>query len=1138
MATMLGSGLGSATLVPHRWIDDQLPYQFNNEDGAQGSSEEDTHAASDDEKDLRDFMKIMKPSAAKAQKTPVKQAGNKKSHPQNENERPSGARQTPMKRVSTPKTSSPQQVTPRRKVSFQASAEEAPPSAGRPDHEPVAPVAQDPPPKASAQMRAPVRVDSSKQGSPRIHVTPPKQVAAEEVTSTEVALVQSPSHQQATARNNTLGQAAMEGVMAAQAVTSIVRPYVPKAKSPSSSDAPKGTSRSSSQTNSPESDGTARTYSTRATSVNEDSPEQRSGKQSSVQQVARGQGHAQQVLRNPAWKKYETYDHEAVSKAYRDDAFKGSIKVDLSRLPARVDDASGEPDMGSRDASDNMSVKSVDFFKPFSSAPALFLRKDCCNTDCTCPPRWSRFPSGTEEEGELQTTTTPLVLRNKLNATGGWEITEMAVRDDDMKKALVKVFDGYPGFDARLMGDGDWVFNAPFTPFIHRWDRIIAYQPFWANHMDQMRWQHIHDSLKSTLVSSLKELDRIKQTGEVKFDDLWLIYAPGTVVVTEIPPSTSNLRASSAARVLNCTSVSRGNGEQVLHVQSEVFETDGTNSGWVVETWEIPRFEGYRRVDDIGPYYPLDFHPDPVGLINELHSRGQKAMQYQTGVHHLQFGGSKPMAVFRDEDGTFREGPSVPHMVVVSVSEYYNHCKTMPRPRIRKQAETKVASDSQSEPDFVHFSEMTEIPDYVLEDMRNFRAHDPNLPAILKVDRCLKCDSVGKCLHTSTLSHWYKGAMCHDQVVEVECGCDGECDCEMNSPLVQTQFISAGGDGEADVIYAKPFEGRLQMECLLARGYLGGFDLETKQWYQFPADGLRKVDWNNYALDDLHPNPPKHMERMDALERMNQVVGRKIQDSRTWGDIVLPRTGMRSYLGRALTILLAGPHGVGKTATVQAIANMCQTSIYVTTSDELCNSPGGFQKGLQAALNICQGFQCIFLMEDADALTRRDANCKDHVAMVLSCINQYQGILFLTASSVEAMPPVLRSRIDQIVEMPELDGDTRRHIWTKQFKEQGLLESISANRLDFILTSLEDYRLDGHEIGNIAKMVPMHCRGGGNDDDNDLYIRTLQQMVKARARQEVYPGRKQIAERERDMAVAQKTSGSEDEYWGPGYGVF
>lgn len=1112
--------------------DDQLPYHFESKNPddtglyytqaeAKGASGEDTHAASDvsdDETGPRHFTK-MNPSAAKAQKTTVKPASNKKSYPQNENERPSGSRQASIKRVPTPKTSSPQQVTPRRKVSFQASAEEAPPSAGRAAHEPVAPV-----PKTSAQVRAPVRQGSSKQGSPRSHVTPPKEVAAEEVTSTEVALVQSPSNHQAARRNTTLGQAVMEGVIAAQSVTSVFPPHAPKENSPSSSNVPKGNSRSSSQTNSPESDGTARTYSTKATSVNEHSPEQPSGKQSSVQQAARGQGHAQQEISNPAWKSYERYDSKAVSQAYKDAAFKGAIKVDLNRIPARVYDVSGEPDMGSRDASDNMSVKSVDFFKPFSSAPTLFLRKDCCNTECTCPPRWSRFPSGTEEDGELQTTAVPLILRNKLNATGAWEITEMAVREDDMKKALEKVFDGYPGFDARLMGDGDWVFNAPFTPFIHRWDRIIAYQPFWADHMDQMRWQHIHDSLESALVGSLKELEQIKETGEVKFDNLWLIYAPGTVVVTEIPPSTSNLRASSAARVLTCNSVSRGNGEQVLQVQSEVFETDGTTSGWAVETWEIPRFEGYRRVDDIGPYYPLDFHPDPVGLTNELHSRGQKAMMYQTGVHYLQFGGSKPMAVFRDEDGTFREGPSVPHMVVVSVDAYYNHCKTMPRPWIRKQVGSKVGTDAQSEPDFVHFG-MGRVPDYVLEDIRNIRGQDPTLEAICTVDRCHECDSVRKChcpkMHTAT--HWDKNALYHDQVEEIVCGCDEECDCEMTSPLVQTQFISAGVDGEADE-YAKPFEGRLQIECLLARGYLGGFDLETKQWYQFPADGLREVDWNSYALDELHPDHPKEMERMHELVR------RKLADSRTFDDIVLPRSGMQSYLGRALTFLLAGPHGVGKTVTVQAIASMCQTSVYVTTSDELCNSPGGFQKGLQAALTICQRFQCLLLLEDADALTRRDANCKDHVAMVLQCINQYQGIMFLTASSVEAMPPVLRSRIDQIVEMPDLDGDTRRRIWTKQFEEQGLLQSMSADRLDFILTFLEEYRLDGHEIGNIAKMVPMHCIGGGVDDD--YYINTLQKMVKARARQEVYPVRKQI-ERERDMVGAQKSRDSECDF---GYG--
>lgn len=115
-----------------------------------------------------------------------------------------------------------------------------------------------------------------------------------------------------------------------------------------------------------------------------------------------------------------------------------------------------------------------------------------------------------------------------------------------------------------------------------------------------------------------------------------------------------------------------------------------------------------------------------------------------------------------------------------------------------------------------------------------------------------------------------------------------------------------------------PIEGPIIPEYLLSRGYLGGFDLATKQRCQFWATDLDSVDGNlvdMHAIDKLYPGLPH-------IARIAELVRRKIDPELNAPDPRLPlndaRRNLEFYLGRALVFLIAGPSGVGKTATVQA----------------------------------------------------------------------------------------------------------------------------------------------------------------------------------------------------------------------------
>jgi SpoVK/Ycf46/Vps4 family AAA+-type ATPase len=170
---------------------------------------------------------------------------------------------------------------------------------------------------------------------------------------------------------------------------------------------------------------------------------------------------------------------------------------------------------------------------------------------------------------------------------------------------------------------------------------------------------------------------------------------------------------------------------------------------------------------------------------------------------------------------------------------------------------------------------------------------------------------------------------------------------------------------------------------------------------------------------------------------------------------------------------------------------MNRTSVWEPTVDGLCSTPGGFQKNLETALHRCERMNFLSLLEDPDSLACHDTNCKDHVAAMLQVLNRTLCVVFLTANNPGLIPPHLRSRCDKIVHLPELSRTTRRRAWLKAFNDQGITQHIlNRTQLDTALNMAEKPKLNGHEIVNLVKQVPMRAIAGFNCD-GDGYVNEL-----------------------------------------------
>lgn len=86
-----------------------------------------------------------------------------------------------------------------------------------------------------------------------------------------------------------------------------------------------------------------------------------------------------------------------------------------------------------------------------------------------------------------------------------------------------------------------------------------------------------------------------------------------------------------------------------------------------------------------------------------------------------------------------------------------------------------------------------------------------------------------------------------------------------------------------------------------------------------------------------------------------------------------------------------------------------------------------------------------------------------------------QGILFLASDCVETIASAFENRIDATIRYPDLDTDTRRHIW-KHLLGKTDKKAFSKSDLHY----LEDRELNGRQIKKVLKTARTLARYQGD----------------------------------------------------------
>ncbi|KAI1427000.1 P-loop containing nucleoside triphosphate hydrolase protein [Xylaria sp. FL1777] len=222
-----------------------------------------------------------------------------------------------------------------------------------------------------------------------------------------------------------------------------------------------------------------------------------------------------------------------------------------------------------------------------------------------------------------------------------------------------------------------------------------------------------------------------------------------------------------------------------------------------------------------------------------------------------------------------------------------------------------------------------------------------------------------------------------------------------------------------------------------------GFCLKAKDW-----------EWNGDVF--------KHLVLPEDYKRIVWAfVDSQLSRSDDFDDVVRGK-------GKGIIMLLSGEPGTGKTLTSESVAETMKKPLYSMSAGELGDAAGEVETNLRRVLELSAKWDAVLLIDECDIFlekrTTSDLQRNKIVSVFLRLLEYYQGVMFLTTNRVASFDPAFESRIHLTINYPELNFDSRLHIW-KTFIKPGPGSAVQEAELE----RLSRIRLNGRQIKNVVK---------------------------------------------------------------------
>lgn len=181
-------------------------------------------------------------------------------------------------------------------------------------------------------------------------------------------------------------------------------------------------------------------------------------------------------------------------------------------------------------------------------------------------------------------------------------------------------------------------------------------------------------------------------------------------------------------------------------------------------------------------------------------------------------------------------------------------------------------------------------------------------------------------------------------------------------------------------------------------------------------------------------------------ETLDQICSSALQGYKIFEEWEL---GKQYSYGRAVTVMLSGPPGTGKTMTAHAIACELGIPLYqVDLSRVMDKYIGETEKHLEEIFSFAEKANVVLFFDEADALfgrrgevtEGRDRHANMEVSYILQRVEQFDGIVVLSTNFYHNIDKAFLRRMKYVLKYQMPDEAIRRSIWesclpAEQFRE-------------------------------------------------------------------------------------------------------
>ncbi|KAL4815391.1 P-loop containing nucleoside triphosphate hydrolase protein [Aspergillus spinulosporus] len=365
------------------------------------------------------------------------------------------------------------------------------------------------------------------------------------------------------------------------------------------------------------------------------------------------------------------------------------------------------------------------------------------------------------------------------------KLHSLVVQSPSLKETLSEVFED-KGISSPALKK--LVFNAPFHPFIYRWNRLgeILRRQKKRGQAAAAYTQLLIDVLRTRLEGTMAEINNLLHHRIITYSMLWALFEPGVLVVSHV---------TGHERLFKVHSCEYRDDEGCFKIAARFVDWNGKGFGYVTQDLEIRRFSGDKSINELS-VFPVMFHALREEVEANAGNRGER-FRGLCGIRYVAFSG---LIRYRVE---WKEiARNLDDRVVIDAASYfetnYQHRITLTPLKSNTDALQIYAVDEQHCQESVTESEGRQYTVRQREEQ--------------------KSDS--RVSEEASSTRIINGSM----------------------PI---QAASANGDSQG------PDEEVMEEHLRLCPPYVRGFSLKLKRWLEFDLDGITEIQWNDRGFADL-----------------------------------------------------------------------------------------------------------------------------------------------------------------------------------------------------------------------------------------------------------------------------------------------